>query len=121
MASQRYPHPIPERKFMLNGKEESRLEMELSLPIKCLQNRKIILDYLWCVSRSVVFDFCDPMNCSHQAPLSLGFPGKNTAVGCHFLPQGIFPTQGLNPCLLLCRQILYHLSYQGSPSVLGPL
>ena len=31
---------------MLNGKEESRLEMELSLPIKCLQNRKIILDYL---------------------------------------------------------------------------
>ena len=28
------------------------------------------------------------------------FPGKNTGVGCHFLLQGIFPTQGLNPCLL---------------------
>ena len=27
-------------------------------------------------------------------------PGKNTWVGCHFLLQGIFPTQGLNPCLL---------------------
>ena len=27
-------------------------------------------------------------------------PGKNTGVGCHFLPQGIFPTQGSNPCLL---------------------
>ena len=28
------------------------------------------------------------------------FPGKNTSVGCHALPQGIFPTQGLNPHLL---------------------
>ena len=28
------------------------------------------------------------------------FPGKNTGVGCHFLLQGIFPTQELNPYLL---------------------
>ena len=28
------------------------------------------------------------------------FPGKNTGVGCHFLLQGIFPTQGSNPHLL---------------------
>ena len=28
------------------------------------------------------------------------FPGKDTGVGCHFLLQGIFLTQGLNPCLL---------------------
>ena len=28
------------------------------------------------------------------------FPGKNTGVGCHFLLQGIFPTQGSIPCLL---------------------
>ena len=27
------------------------------------------------------------------------FPGKNTRVDCHFLLQGIFPTQGSNPCL----------------------
>ena len=27
-------------------------------------------------------------------------PGKNTRVGCHALLQRIFPTQGLNPCLL---------------------
>ena len=32
-------------------------------------------------------------------------------LGWHFLLQGIFPTQGLNPCLLLSRWILYH---QGS-------
>ena len=43
------------------------------------------------------------------------FPGKNTGVGCHFLLQEIFPTQGLNPSLTHCRQMLYHLSHQGSP------
>jgi len=32
-------------------------------------------------------------------------------VGCHFLLQGIFPTQGLNSDLLHCRQILYPLKY----------
>ena len=49
------------------------------------------------------------------------FPGKNTGVGCHFLLQGIFPTQGLNLGLLhlLHWQVdslpLYHL---GSPIML---
>ena len=43
-------------------------------------------------------------------------PGKNTGVGCHFLLQGIFPTQESNPGLLHCRQILYQLSYEGSPN-----
>ena len=42
-------------------------------------------------------------------------PGKNTGVGCHALLQGIFPTQGSNPGLSHCRQILYQLSHQGSP------
>ena len=32
---------------------------------------------------------------AHQAPLSMGFSGKHTGVGCHFLLPGIFPTQGL--------------------------
>ena len=43
------------------------------------------------------------------------FPCKNTGVGCYFLLQGIFLTQGLNPGLLHCRHILYYLSHQGSP------
>ena len=34
---------------------------------------------------------------ARQAHLSWDFPGKNTEVGCHFLLQGIFLTQGLNP------------------------
>ena len=37
-------------------------------------------------------------------------PGKNTGVGCHFLLQGIFLTQGSKLGLLHCRQILYHMS-----------
>ena len=41
--------------------------------------------------------------------------GKNTRVGSHSLLQGIFLTQGLNLDLLNCKQILYHLSYQGRP------
>ena len=45
-------------------------------------------------------------------------PGKNTGVGCPALLQGIFPTQGSNPGLPRCRQILYHLSHQGSPRIL---
>ena len=43
------------------------------------------------------------------------FSIKSTGVGCHFLLQGIFPTQRWNPGLLHCRQTLYHLSYQESP------
>ena len=42
------------------------------------------------------------------------FLGKSTRVGCCFLLQGIFPTQGLNPGFPHCRQTLYHLSHQGS-------
>ena len=41
-------------------------------------------------------------------------PSKNTGVGCHFLLQAIFWTQGSNLGLLHCRQILYCLSHQGS-------
>ena len=42
-------------------------------------------------------------------------PGKNAGVGSHSLLHGIFPTQGLNPGLLHCRQIIYQLSHKGSP------
>ena len=57
---------------------------------------------------------CDPLDCSLLWPW--GFPGKNTGVGCHSLLQGIFPTRGL----LHCRQILYHLSLQGSWNSMCP-
>ena len=45
-------------------------------------------------------------------------PGQNTGVGSLSLLQEIFPTQGLNPGLLHCRQIFYQLSHKGSPRIL---
>ena len=44
--------------------------------------------------------------------------GENTGVGSLSLLQGIIPTQGSNPGLLHCRQILYHLIYKGSSRIL---
>ena len=44
--------------------------------------------------------FATPWIIACQAPLSMDFPGKNTGEDCQFLLQGIFPTQGSNPCLL---------------------
>ena len=44
------------------------------------------------------------------------FPGKNTGVGCHYLLQGIFPTEGSNPCLLC----LLHWQVGSLPVELSP-
>ena len=49
--------------------------------------------------------FVTPWTITHQAPLSMSSPGKNTGVGCHLLLQGIFPIQGLNLALLYCRRM----------------
>ena len=61
---------------------------------------------------------CDTMDCSLPRLLCpWDSPGKNTGVCCHFRLHGIFPTQELNPGFLHCRQILYQLSYEGSPMI----
>ena len=50
---------------------------------------------------------CDPMDyITVRFLCPWDSPGKNTGVGGHFLLQGIFLTQGSNPGLLPCRQIL---------------
>ena len=54
---------------------------------------------------------CNLVDCSLCSQNS---PGKNTGVGCHSLLQWIFLTQKLNPGLLHCRWILYHLRHQES-------
>ena len=41
-----------------------------------------------------------PWSAAHQAPLSMGTLQARSGVDCHFLLQGIFPTQGSNLCLL---------------------
>ena len=69
---------------------------------------------------------CNPKDCSPPSSSVhriLQARMKNTGAGCHFRPQGIFPTQGSNPGLQHCRQILYHLSSSQSRLVchLGPI
>ena len=61
---------------------------------------------------SVVSDALQP----HGLYSPWNSPGQNTGVGSLFLLQGIFLSQGSNPGLLYCRQILHHLSHKGSPS-----
>ena len=65
---------------------------------------------------------CNPVNCSPPGFSVHGdFPGKNTGVGCHFLLQGIFPTQGLNPHLPHQQVDSSPLSHLGSPRESIPL
>ena len=59
-------------------------------------------------------NFCNPLDYSLPGSSIHGiFQAKSTGMGCHFLLQGIFPTQGSNEGLPHCRQTLYHLSYRG--------
>ena len=58
--------------------------------------------------------FVTPWTVAYQAPLSMGFFRQQYWSGVPFPSAGIFPTQGSNPGLPHCRQILYRLSHQGS-------
>ena len=61
----------------------------------------------WKWSRSVVSDSSRPHGLQPTRLLSpWNFPGKSTGAGCHFLLQGIFLTQGSNPGLPHCSQML---------------
>ena len=63
--------------------------------------------------------FAAPWTAAHPAtgPLSTAFPRQEYWSGGHFLPHGIFPTQGWNLGLLHCRRILYQLSHQENPGM----
>ena len=79
-----------------------------------------LASFLWCVCAQLCPTLCDSMACGLLGSSVHGiFPGRNTAVGCHFLFQGIYLTQGSNTLLLG----LLHwqagslpLSHLGSPS-----
>ena len=57
---------------------------------------------------------CDP----HGLYSPWNSPDQNTKLGSFSPLQGIFPTQGSNPGLLYCMQMLYQLSHEGSPRIL---
>ena len=69
---------------------------------------------LWSESRSVVSNSLQP----HGLYSLWNSPDHNTGVGSLSLLQRIFPTQGSNPDLPLCRQILYQLSHKGGLRIL---
>ena len=82
--------------------------------------KKLVLQCLSCFSFtgrcSVVSDSLRPHGLQPMRILfPWDFPGKSTGVGCHFLLQGIFLTQGLNPGPLHCRQTFYPLKPSGKP------
>ena len=68
----------------------------------------------WSESLSVMSDSLWP----HGLYSPWNSPGRNTGEGSLSLLQGIIPTQGSNPGLPQCRQILYQLSHKGSPRIL---
>ena len=79
--------------------------------LTCIQISQEAVKVKWRESLSVVSNSLRPQGL-YSPWNSLG---QNTGVGSLSLLQGIFPTQGSNPGLPHCRQILYQLSHQGSP------
>ena len=82
-----------------------RLYMPENIPI---QLSHLITEGLKVLVAQSCLTLSDLMACPWNSP------GKNATVGCHFLLQGILLTQGSNHIFCIVRQILYHLSYQGS-------
>ena len=78
--------------------------------LRCLQQMKVK------ESESEVAQPCPTLRSHGLQPIRLlrpwDFPGKSAGVDCHFLLQGIFPTQELNWGLLHCRQTPYRLSHR---------
>ena len=62
--------------------------------IRSQENGNSNNDILLLLSQSCL-TLCDPMEPARLL-CPWNFPGKNTGVECHFLLQGVFPTQGLN-------------------------
>ena len=76
------------------------------------ENKKLVCRAVLCLVAQSWPALCYPIDCSLTGSSVHGdSPGKSTGVSCQAFLQGIFPTQGQNPGLLNCRQILYHLSH----------
>ena len=79
--------------------------------------KTLLIKVKWSESHSVLSDSAIP--CSLPGSSIHGILQARILewVACSFL-HGIFPTQGSNPDLPNCKQILYCLSYQGGPKIL---
>ena len=70
------------------------------------------IPFLLCLVAQSCPTFCYSWTIAHQAPLSLGILQPRIV---EWVAMSSSPTQGSYPVLPHCRQILYHLSQQGSP------
>ena len=96
----------------------------VSLASPALAGRTFVTSAFWearnivccccCLVAQSCLTICDPWTVSTRLPCPWDFPDKNTGVGCHFLLQEGFPTQGSNPCLLCL------LHWQAGSSPLAP-
>ena len=103
------------------SKELDRTERLNWTELRCTQAflYSMYVIYGMCCSESLSCVWCwESMDCSPPGSSFHGdFPGKITPVSYHTLLQGIFPTQGSNPGLSHCSQILYHLSHHRSSNI----
>ena len=117
ILKQRWPHMVGNSTRLLRGCRKG-LDRNVCIQIKCWETAS----YLYVSNESVSYSVMShSLRSPGLQPVRLlcpwNSPGKNPGMASHSLLQGIFPTQGLNPSLPHCRQILYHLSPQGSGHV----
>ena len=90
--------------YRINRQNNLDMKSQLLVFILWLQ---IHVEVKWVKSLSCVWLFATPWTAAYQAPQSMGFSRQEYWSGGHFLLQGIFLTQGSNPGLPHCRQMLY--------------
>ena len=111
----------PKKNYKIHSNERN---FKIKVGVLFLHGKTLLEAHPWlshwliyvCLVAQLCPTLCNYMDCSLPGFSVHGdSPDKNTGVGCQSILQGIFPTQGSNPGLLLCRLILYHLSHQGNP------
>ena len=99
-------------KGLIAGAVIASLRGDWYSPSQCVLHESCVTLFLilcCCLIAKSCLSLLQPHGLQHTRLLCpWDFPGKNTGVGCHFLLQGIFLTQGSNLHILLDRQILYH-------------
>ena len=101
---------LSSQKFTLENNNELEIACIFISVTKCFLSNHVSISES--VSYSVMSDSLWPHGLQPtRFSCPWNSPGKNTGVGLPFPSPGIFLTQGSNPGLLHCRQILYHLSH----------
>ena len=88
----RFSYPLQNRHFIF-----CKIEVQLIYSVVLVSDVDWMW-FMWIIAEWFMYRFLCPWD----------FAGKSTGMGCHFLLQGIFLTQGSNRCLLHCRGILSH-------------